>query len=193
MLRAAERVLLTIGAVCMTVVAGAELRAWRFVRSEDARLRPLLQGVDAPLAGRARAAARPGRAFGRLEFPERGYSALVAEGVDDDTLRLAVGHLPASAFPGERGNVALAGHRDSFFRVLKDVGTGEEVRFRTPDGVFSYRIESRSVLEPSRVDVVAARADAPLLTLVTCYPFGYIGSAPLRYVVRARQLRSPPR
>ena len=187
MLRAAERALLTIGALCLAVVAGAELRAWRFARSEDAQLRPLLEDAAAPSTGRARAAARPGRAFGRLEFPERGYSALVAEGVDDDTLRLAVGHLPASAFPGERGNVALAGHRDTFFRVLKEVGTGEEVRFRTPDGVFSYRIESRSVLEPSRVDVVAARADDPLLTLVTCYPFGYIGRAPLRYVVRARQ------
>jgi sortase A len=192
MLRAAERALLTIGAVCMTAVAGAELRAWRFARSEDARLRPLLQDADAPSAGRARAAARPGRAFGRLEFPERGYSALVAEGVDDDTLRLGIGHLPGTAFPGEPGNVALAGHRDSFFRVLKDVATDEEVRFRTPDGVFSYRIESRSVLEPSRVDVVSARADAPLLTLVTCYPFGYIGSAPLRYVVRARQQQPHP-
>jgi len=187
MLRAAETALLTIGSLCMAVFAGAELRAWRFARSEDARLRPLLQQADVLPTGRARAAALPGRAFGRLEFPARGYSALVAEGVDDDTLRLAVGHLPGTAFPGEGGNVALAGHRDSFFRVLKDVGTDEEVRFRTPDGVYSYRIESRSVLEPSRVDVVEPRSDAPLLTLVTCYPFGYIGSAPLRYVVRARQ------
>jgi sortase A len=193
MLRAAERALLTLGALCMAVFAGAELRAWRFSRSEDARLRPLLQGADALSAGRARATVQPGRAFGRLEFPARGYSALVAEGVDDETLRLAIGHLPGTAFPGEPGNVALAGHRDSFFRVLKDVGTDEEVRFRTPDGVFSYRIESRSVLEPSRVDVVAARAEAPLLTLVTCYPFGFIGPAPLRYVVRARLQQPQPR
>jgi len=191
MLRAAERALLTIGGCCLAVFAAAELQAWRFARSEGARLDSLLPDASAGSAGLARAAARQGRAFGRLEFPDRGYSALVAEGVDDETLRLAVGHLPGTAFPGEGGNVALAGHRDSFFRVLKDVRADEEVRLRTPDGVFSYRIEWRSVLDPGRTDVVSGRAGAPLLTLVTCYPFGYIGSAPLRYVVRARQQRPP--
>jgi len=87
------------------------------------------------------------RAFGRIEFPNQGYAALVAEGVDAGTLRLAAGHLPGTPFPGERGNVALAGHRDPFFRVLQDVATDDVLLFRTPDGVFSYRIEWRSVLE----------------------------------------------
>jgi sortase A len=188
MLRAAERALFAIGACCLAVFAAAQVSAWRFARTEGTRLESLLADGGGTLsAGRARAAARPGRAFGRLEFPRRGYSALVAEGVDDETLRLAVGHIPGTAFPGESGNVALAGHRDSFFSVLKDVRPDEEVRFRTPDGVFSYRIEWRSVLEPSRTDVVAGKGGAPVLTLVTCYPFGYLGNAPLRYVVRARQ------
>src|SRR5262245_66584048 len=100
MVRAAERALLTIGVLCLAVFAFAELRAWDFARREDARLRPLLRDDSGASAGRARAAARAGRAFGRLEFPARGYSALVAEGVDDDTLRLAVGHMPGPAFPG---------------------------------------------------------------------------------------------
>lgn len=143
-------------------------------------------------ASGARAEARPGRAFGRIELPDRGYAALVAEGVDAATLQLAVGHLPGTAFPGERGNVALAGHRDSFFQVLKDLGTNDVLVFRTPDGVFRYRIEWRSVLEPSRTDVIEPAAAEPVLTLVTCYPFGYIGRAPLRYVVRARQIPANP-
>jgi sortase A len=186
MLRAAERALFAIGFCCLAVVGAAHLRAWRFADDEGARVDALLR-ESASGHGRTRAQARPGRAFARIEIPARRYSALVAEGVDDDTLRLAVGHVPQTAFPGESGNVALAGHRDSFFRVLKDVRTDDEVRLHTPDGSFSYRIVSRSVLEPTRTDVLEASGDVPLLTLVTCYPFGFIGRAPLRYVVTARQ------
>lgn len=193
-LRLAERTLYAAGLVCLAVFAAAQLRAWRFGAREWARLAPLLQDVAPPLAraSGARAEARPGRAFGRIELPDRGYAALVAEGVDAATLQLAVGHLPGTAFPGERGNVALAGHRDSFFQVLKDLGTNDVLVFRTPDGVFRYRIEWRSVLEPSRTDVIEPAAAEPVLTLVTCYPFGYIGRAPLRYVVRARQIPANP-
>jgi sortase A len=189
--RVVERMLFAVGFACLAVFAAAEVRAWRFATREGARLDPLLLDATSDLAPaeRARAEARPGRAFGRIEFPDRGYAALVAEGIDGATLQLAVGHLPGTAFPGERGNVALAGHRDSFFRVLKDLRPDDLVRFRTPDGVFSYRIEWGSVLEPSRMDVIEPAAGEPLLTLITCYPFGYLGPAPLRYVVRARQIR----
>jgi sortase A len=191
-LRVVERALYALGLVCLGAVAGAQLQSWRFNARESARLAALLDEREASVlhAAAARAEAQPGRAFGRIEFPDQGYSTLLAEGIDASTLRLAVGHLPGSAFPGERGNVALAGHRDSFFHVLKNVAHDERLLLRTPDGVFTYRIVWRSVLEPSRVDVLASAAE-PALTLVTCYPFGYIGPAPLRYVVRARLVRPP--
>ena len=113
-------------------------------------------------------------------------SALVAEGVDGPTLAVGVGHFPRTAFPGERGNVALAGHRDTVFRRLEDVLRGDVVRLTTPDGVFAYRVEWVEVVDPTRTEVVES-VDEPVLTLVTCYPFTFVGRAPLRYVVRARQ------
>jgi sortase A len=142
-----------------------------------------------PPAGssQARRAAVPGRAFGRIDLPRLSLSALVAEGTDAATLNVAVGHWRGSAFPGEAGNVALAGHRDTFFRGLADARTGDLVRLDTPDGSFSYRIEQLFVVSPDRVDVLASDGD-PTLTLVTCYPFGYVGRAPSRFIVRARMV-----
>jgi sortase A len=111
----------------------------------------------------------------------------VAEGVGEETLGVAVGHFPESAFPGESGNVALAGHRDTVFQMLKDIRPQDVVRLTTPDGSFEYRVLWLAIVDPARTDVVASTAES-LLTLVTCYPFDYVGSAPLRYVVRARPL-----
>jgi sortase A len=188
-----SRILVGVGVLCLGTYAWAHVRAFRFAQSETARLRPLL-GREARHASNsaalARAEARPGRAFGMIQLPERDFAALIAEGVDDDTLSVAVGHLPGTGFPGEPGNVALAAHRDTFFRVLRKVKPGELIRISTPDGVFAYRVEWAEALQPTRTDVVAEAHGERALTLVTCYPFGYIGRAPLRYVVRARQLPS---
>ncbi len=100
---------------------------------------------------------------------------------------MAVGHFPGSAFPGESGNVALAGHRDTAFRALGEVLPEDVLLLTTPDGVFEYHVEWLAIVDPGRTDVVAP-TDEPRLTLVTCYPFEYVGRAPLRYVVRARSV-----
>jgi sortase A len=101
-----------------------------------------------------------------------------------------VGHLPKTAFPGEPGNVVLAGHRDSFFSDLGEVRSGDRVRITTPDGVFEYRVDSRRVVSPEQTEVLTATG-LPTLTLITCYPFDYLGLAPKRYVIRARQVDRP--
>jgi sortase A len=129
--------------------------------------------------------------IGRLEIPRLGVAAIVAEGTDSRTLRRAVGHIPRTPLPGEAGNVVLAGHRDSFFRSLRHVLPGDLLRMTTPDGVFDYRIESTRVVRPEDTEVLSA-TPSPTLTLITCYPFGYVGPAPERFVVRARATSPAP-
>jgi sortase A len=122
---------------------------------------------------------------GRLEIPRLGVSAMVTEGVTEQALGRGIGHVPHTAFPGERGNVGLAAHRDTYFRGLKDVTTGDRVQLLTPDGVFSYEVQWARIVDPDRIDLLDDTED-PALTLVTCYPFNWIGSAPQRFVVRCR-------
>jgi sortase A len=128
-----------------------------------------------------------GAVIGRLSVPRLHLSAMVREGIDRNTLLLAVGHIPATALPGQPGNVGVAGHRDTFFRGLKDLRTGDEIQFTTLSGDFKYVVESLIVVEPDNVGVLAPSSEN-VLTMVTCYPFFYIGNAPKRFVVRARQV-----
>jgi sortase A len=166
------------------------IQGWRL----DAILERALGGTarvalssQAGKAAATRAEARESGLIGRLEIPRLGVEAIVAEGTDSGTLRRAVGHLPTTPLPGETGNVALAAHRDSFFKNLGRVRLGDRVRMTTPDGVFDYRVESKLVVRPENASVLSA-SRTPTLTLITCYPFGYVGSAPERFVVRARQV-----
>ena len=126
----------------------------------------------------------PGSSVGRLDIPRLGVSAVVRAGSDARTLRLAVGHIPGTALPGQTGNVGLAGHRDTFFRRLRDIRPGDRIRMVTPDGTFVYTVARTNVVEPTDVWVLDP-TDRSVLTLVTCYPFSYIGSAPQRFIVRA--------
>jgi len=103
------------------------------------------------------------------------------------TLRRAVGHIPGTALPGEPGNVGLTGHRDTFFRPLKDLRIKDEIQFSTLEGDFKYEVESLRVVEPDNVGVLAPSGEN-VLTMVTCYPFYYVGPAPKRWIVRARQV-----
>jgi sortase A len=125
-----------------------------------------------------------GAVVGRLEIPRVGVSAIVREGDDVTTLRRAVGHIPGTALPGETGNAGLAGHRDTFFRGLAEIRTGDQITLTTPAGNARYLVRSTRVVDPSEVSVLAPTARS-ILTLVTCYPFNYIGAAPKRFIVRA--------
>ena len=177
-------------AYCLFVLADAGLYGFVQERRLERALgeEPASSG-SSPL-GRASASARAeglrrGELIGRVEVPRVGLRAIVAEGVDSRTLRRAVGHLPGTALPGDAGNVALAGHRDTVFRALRLLRAGDVVRLVTPDGSFQYVVESTSVVEPAQTEVLDPAAH-PTLTLITCYPFSFVGSAPGRFVVRAR-------
>jgi sortase A len=134
-----------------------------------------------------RAEARVSGLIGRIEITRLELSAIIAEGTDEATLRRAVGHVPHTSFPGEVGNVGLAAHRDSFFRSLRNVSLGDTIRITTPDGLFSYLVDSTLIVAPGASEVLESTS-TPLLTLVTCYPFNYIGHAPERFIVRAHLL-----
>lgn len=131
--------------------------------------------------------------LGRIEIPRIGVSAIVREGDDDTTLAVAVGHVPGTARPGERGNMALAGHRDSFFRALRHIQVDDVINVRTLGGGYEYRVDSTEVVGAGEMRVLEPTGDT-VLTLVTCYPFGYVGHAPNRFIVRARLslLRAAP-
>jgi sortase A len=134
--------------------------------------------------------ASPQALIGRIAIPRLGISAMVKEGIDDRTLGLAVGHIPSTAMPGEAGNVGLAAHRDNLFRNLKDVERDDEITLTTLDNTYIYRVASFTVVNPEEVSVLAPRAGEKTLTLVTCYPFYFVGHAPKRFVVHARQVVS---
>jgi LPXTG-site transpeptidase (sortase) family protein len=122
--------------------------------------------------------------LGRIEIPRIGVSAIVREGDDDKTLSVAVGHIPGTARPGERGNMVLAGHRDSFFRALRHIRLRDTIRIRTVGGRYEYLVDSTEVVRAEDTRVLDPTGDA-VLTLVTCYPFEYVGHAPNRFIVRA--------
>jgi LPXTG-site transpeptidase (sortase) family protein len=135
-------------------------------------------------AGATRREAERSGLVGRIEIPRLGVSTIVVEGTSGRALRRGVGHVERTAFPGERGNVGLAGHRDTYFGALGEIAKGDRVRLVTPDGTFEYRVKSIEIVTPDRVDVLATTS-TPTLTLVTCYPFRWVGPAPRRYVIRA--------
>lgn len=124
---------------------------------------------------------------GRIEIPRVGVSAAILEGVDYKTIRRAVGHFPETPLPHQSGNVALAAHRTTDFFGLRHIRIGDEVAIESAQGSFRYLVEQTMVVNPEDVWVLDPSTDK-VLTLVTCYPFDYQGSAPQRFIVRARAL-----
>ena len=121
-----------------------------------------------------------------LQIRRLGVSVNVLAGTDDWTLNRAVGHIAGTPKPGDDGNVALAGHRDGFFRPLKDIAVGDVIEMATGKGIDRYRVTQTLIVSPSDVWVLNP-TETPTLTLVTCYPFYFIGSAPKRFIVRAER------
>ena len=127
---------------------------------------------------------------GRIAIPRLHIAAIIREGVDEKTLNLAVGHIPLTALPGQQGNVGVAAHRDTLFRNLKDIKLDDEITLTTLDNTYVYRVVSLRVVNPAETSVLKSSADQKLLTLVTCYPFYFVGHARWRFIVRASQLTS---
>jgi sortase A len=167
---------------------------------QASRLRELAREAAAPIqfvAARQRdgvvrrVSTRPppanGEPIGRLEIPGAGISVIVAAGTDALTLRRGAGHIDGTALPGDPGNVGLAGHRDTVFRGLRKLRAADRIFLVTADGSYEYEVESLQTVTPERGDVLDSSSH-PTLTLVTCFPFDFVGPAPLRFIVRAREV-----
>lgn len=133
----------------------------------------------------------PQAVIGRLDIPRLKLSVMVRQGADESTLRRAVGHIPGTALPGSIGNIGLAGHRDTFFRPLRNIREQDVIELETTAGIYRYVVTSTQIVTPRDVSVLKA-SGGETLTLVTCYPFYYVGSAPKRFIVHATQVGPSP-
>ena len=186
-----QRVLITAGVACLVFYSVVTVHTWRYQRAAKNEIERMVSIERArPVAAveRAPRPAKPpntGELIGRVEIPRLGLSAAVAEGDDDKTLEKAVGHLPDTPLPWHRrGNVALAAHRDGLFRRLEHIRLDDDVRMVTPRGEFHYRVTKTHIVDPDDVWVIAPTA-RPTITLITCYPFSFVGNAPRRFIVQA--------
>ena len=188
-LRVVERLLILGAVVCLGWYVFVGARAWRY----QSRQLPATSGTPASTTPSRETAAPPtagpgalpiGEPVGRIEVPRLHVSATVANGDDDGTLSVAIGHLPDTPFPWEAGNSALAGHRDTFFRELRNIRVGDDMRLATPYGDFTYQVSRTLIVTPDNLSVLEPTTE-PTLTLITCYPFSYVGHAPKRFIVQA--------
>jgi sortase A len=125
--------------------------------------------------------------IGQIEIPRLHLTTMIVEGDDEPELSVGAGHLPGSALPGEAGNVVIAAHRDTFFRPLRKISKNDRIVLTTISGSFPYRVDSVQITGPDDVGVLRA-SNEPTLTLVTCYPFSFVGPAPSRFIVHARKI-----
>jgi sortase A len=130
---------------------------------------------------------RIGSIIGKIWIPRLGITAIVDEGINHKTLALSVGHIPSTALPGQSGNIGIAGHRDTFFRSLRNIKREDIITLTTLRGEYRYRVVSVKVVGPHDLAVLESDGRNEILTLVTCYPFYYVGSAPDRFIVRAER------
>jgi sortase A len=192
--RRASVVFLAAGCLVLGYAGYVVIDARIYQARELARLRIARQDVTDAVPSATEAAVPvvglsppDGEALGQIEIKRLGLSVLVAQGESESILQHAVGHLPRTALPGFEGNVVLAGHRDTFFRPLKDIRNGDRITIATARRDFVYVVESTSVVKPTDVYVLRATG-GHTLTLITCFPFYYVGSAPNRFIVFAREL-----
>lgn len=187
--QAVQYILTVAGALalgyCLAVFLYAKYYQFREARNFAREVHLKGAGESSALAAGA-AVALPGKGglVGRLEIPRIGVSVMVVEGADDSQLKRAVGHIPGTALPGEPGNVGIAGHRDTFFRPLRFIHRDDTITLSTLRSEYRYRVVSTQVVGPEDVQVLNPTG-RDSLTLVTCFPFYYVGSAPKRFIVRA--------
>jgi sortase A len=205
-------IVLSAGATCLTVVGARVIRASSFESAETAAVISIHEsrahGHEAPGPVASARGAEVGGAPGRLSaarlpelaqgvlgivaIPRLGVSAVVREGADHDTLAVAAGHIPGTAVFGQGGNIGVAAHRDGLFSSLGLVRPGDLVKVTTLDASYEYRVAGTRIVTPDQVEVLAP-THRETLTLITCYPFHYLGPAPERFVVTAHRIGIPRR
>ena len=186
-LRWSRNVFLIIGLLALSYVGFALLDARLYQAEQARRFERALKETNLARAESPAIAVSEGSPLGRIEISAVGLTVMVLEGTDEGTLRRAVGHIRGTPLPGQRGNVALAGHRDTFFRGLRKIRVNDEITLTTLSGSYRYRVDSTKVVKPEETEVLEDYGD-DILTLVTCYPFNFVGSAPSRFIVRAHRV-----
>jgi sortase A len=184
---------------CVLLIGGALALGWygylqfdtfRIRRAAGRRLdvqtahKPKLSDRSAPRAFVV-VPPRSGEAIGRIEIPRLHISVMVLEGTAPGILRVAAGHIKGTALPGITGNIGIAAHRDTFFRPLREVRPTDGIILTTSYSTFRYTVDNIEIVEPSDIQILQQTSDTQL-TLVTCYPFTFLGAAPKRFVVHAR-------
>ena len=157
--------------------------AWTFEQQESRALVRLLdrQAMPSPPADATRGL------IGRIDIQRLGVSVIVVEGISAKILRRAAGHIPGTALPGQLGTVGISAHRDTFFRPLRNIKQNDMITLTTLRGAYRYRVVSTKIVGPGDVSVLHP-SGIEILTLVTCYPFYFVGSAPDRFIVRAERV-----
>jgi sortase A len=191
-LRVAQRVFLWLGLAILASAGGTAVYAdiaqrfesWRFDRDAAAANSTAREEEAVEL--------EEGDPIGRLLIPRIGISVMVLQGIEDATLIAGAGHVPGTPSPGGHGNVVIAAHRDTFFRKLEGIRPGDRIRIATWRHVYEYVVESMETVDPEDTRVMESR-DGSELTLITCYPFYFVGSAPKRFIVHARPLAGSAR
>jgi sortase A len=176
--------LLTAGVAMLGYCAFVLADTW-FYQKQASRLfdREHMQSTMPPVPG----AGATNGLLGRMEIPRLGISVIVAEGTTEATLRRAGGHIAGTALPGEAGNIGIAGHRDTLFRPLRNIRQNDVITLTTLEGEYCYRVVSTKIVSPADVTVLDSDGHE-VLTLVTCYPFYFVGPAPDRFIVRAERV-----
>jgi len=180
--------------VILSLLLAAAIVAGVFVRrylNEPVPLPPAPQVASAPKPPPVVVTPKPqvpayrhGERIGEIAIPRLKVEVPVFEGDDDATLKLGAGHVPHTALPGQPGNICIAAHRDKFFRSLRFIKPHDEIVLKTSQGPVRYSVNSISIVKPTDVQVLLPAPNRDL-TLVTCYPFYYLGHAPKRFIVHA--------
>ena len=186
-LRSAELALWATGLLCTGILLnerGGVSAAQKTAATIGGGLEPNSLRFAVLSSKNASTAAHPERILGRIEIPALQLSTPIVDDDDMDSLLLGAGHIRGTAMPGGLGNFVVAAHRDTYFRPIQGIKEGMQIRVVTRDGTYVYVVDSMKIVDPKDVDVLDM-GDVPEMTLITCYPFHYIGAAPKRFTVKA--------
>lgn len=181
-----QRLLFITGILALGYVGFTLFDARLYQASAKRSLENQIQREKEPHEIQPKSAIKPGDVLGRLDIPRLGLSVAVLEGTGSRMLRRGTGHIEGTPLPGEAGNSGIAGHRDTFFRGLKDIRKNDEIQLQTATELSRYEVDWIRVVSPDDISVLSPTSESTL-TLVTCYPFYFLGSAPKRFVVRAHK------
>jgi sortase A len=186
LIRWTQLILMITGILALSYVAITLISARIYQNSAVLILDKQIQAEEQHQTGQHAPAIKEGDVLGRIEIPRIKVSVAVLQGTTWRTLRLGVGHIKGTALPGEPGNIGIAGHRDTYFRALKDIRKDDEIQLQTAAGITRYEVDWIQITSPSDNGVLVPATESSL-TLVTCYPFYYIGAAPKRFIVHAHR------